>query len=55
MWIKHLQLTEQEAKQRLAGEYTQDVETFNQIEREAIRWADSLAKGLLEESEKSGI
>lgn len=55
MWNTHLQLTEQEAKQRLAGEYARDVETFNQIERESIRWADYLAKGLQEESEKSGI
>lgn len=55
MWNKHLQLTEQEAKQRLAGEYAMDVETFNQIEKEILRWADYLAKGLQEESEKSGI
>ncbi|MGN0342400.1 MAG: LysM peptidoglycan-binding domain-containing protein [Roseburia sp.] len=55
MWNRHLQLTEQEAKQRLAGEYAQDVETFNQIEAEIIKWADYLSRGLQQESEKSGI
>lgn len=50
MMDMHLELTEQEMEERLAGEYAQDIETFGRIERQAVQMADYFADGLIRQA-----
>lgn len=43
----HLQLTETEAMERLAGKYAQDVALFDAIEDQALVMADEMAEGII--------
>lgn len=43
----HLQLTETEATQRLAGQYAQDVALFDAIEDQVLVMADEMAEGII--------
>lgn len=40
MLYSHLKMTEQEAALRLRGDYTADIQVFNDIEKEALQMAD---------------
>ncbi|MDD4003223.1 MAG: acetylglutamate kinase [Clostridia bacterium] len=47
MLYEHLELTEEEAAQRLAGNYQRDIELFDDIEEQALHMADVMTRGLL--------
>lgn len=47
MLYDHLKMTEQEAVQRLSGQYAQDIQTFERIEAEALHMADYMAQGII--------
>lgn len=53
MMDMHLELTEQEIAERLAGEYAKDIETFGRIERQAVQMADYFADGLIRQAAAS--
>lgn len=53
MMDMHLELTEQQIEERLAGEFAQDVETFGRIERQAIEMANYFADGLIRQAAAS--
>lgn len=43
---EYLMLTKREIVARLSGEYADDVDTFNEVERQGLRLADYLANGI---------
>lgn len=43
---EYLMLTKREIVARLAGEYADDVDTFNEVERQGLRLADYLSDGI---------
>ena len=47
MWFTHLVLTKEEAVATLKGEYDRSIETFNQIEKEALVMADEFSCGII--------
>lgn len=47
MLYRHLDITKQEASQRLAGNYPADIEAFDMAEQEILTMADYLASGIL--------
>lgn len=47
MLYDHLAMTEQEADLRLAGRYPEDIQTFDDIEDEALEMADYMAQGII--------
>jgi len=47
MLYTHLDLTTQEVAMRLSGNYTADIQAFDQVEREALAMADFFSFGIL--------
>jgi len=47
MWYKHLALTKEEAVATLNKKYSRSIETFNQIEKQALMMADDFANGII--------
>ena len=47
MWHEHLALTKREAVQILNRQYPASIETFNEIERLALRMADDMSNGII--------
>jgi hypothetical protein len=46
MWQEHLALTKEEAVATLSKDYEHSIETFNQIEKEALRMADDFSNAI---------
>lgn len=49
MLHKHLDLTTQEVAMRLAKRYTEDIEAFNEVEKEAMMMADYFTSGIIKQ------
>jgi len=47
MLYKHLELTTDEVKNRLAGDYPADIESFDKVEAEVLEMADYFSQGLI--------
>lgn len=47
MLYSHLEMTEKEAVLRLQGNYTGDIEMFNDIEEEALKMANYMFCGII--------
>lgn len=47
MWYEHLALTKEEAVAILTKDYKKSIETFNQIEKEALMMADDFSNGII--------
>lgn len=47
MLNSHLKMTEEEAVNRLTGNYAKDIELYNLIEEEALEMADTMALGMI--------
>ena len=47
MLYTHLELTTEEVKMRLAGNYKADIEAFDKVEKEALSMADYFAHGII--------
>ncbi|MBU2703422.1 hypothetical protein Ga0466249_004567 [Sporomusaceae bacterium BoRhaA] len=47
MWYEHLSLTKTEAVTMLNRNYDRSIETFNQIEKEALMMADAFSNGII--------
>ena len=45
----HLKMTENEAAERLKGDYADDIALYDQIEDEALRMADYMASGIMKQ------
>lgn len=45
----HLDMTEREAELRLGGKYAEDIELFDYIENEALKMADYMAEGMIQQ------
>ncbi len=45
--FNHLEMTEDEARNRFNGNYKQDIQIYNNIENEALKMADYMADGIL--------
>lgn len=43
----HLKMTEKEAALRLQGEYEEDIRVFDEIEMEALKMADYMSCGII--------
>ncbi len=43
---EYLMLTKREIVARLAGEFADDVDTFNEVERQGLKLADYLSDGI---------
>jgi hypothetical protein len=50
MWYEHLALTKAEAVARLNKDYSKDILTFNQVEKEALMMADYFSNGIIRQS-----
>ena len=49
MLHRHLELTTQEVAMRLAGNYSADIQAFEQVEREALLMADYFTTGIMQQ------
>jgi hypothetical protein len=49
MLYKHLELTTKEVAARLAGNYREDIEAFDKVEKEALMMADYFTSGLMKQ------
>ena len=49
MLFTHLDLTKKEVAMRLAGSFPIEIETFDQLEREAMMMADAFTRGIIEQ------
>ena len=47
MLYSHLEMTEKEAMLRLQGNYAADIKVFNDIENEALKMADYMFCGII--------
>ncbi len=47
MLYDHLDMTEKEAVLRLEGKYTQDIQMFDNIEKEALKMSDYMSGGII--------
>lgn len=47
MWYEHLALTKEEAVATLSRNYAKSIETFNQIEQQALMMADDSSNGII--------
>ncbi|SDF42129.1 hypothetical protein [Sporolituus thermophilus] len=47
MWYEHLALTKEEAVAMLSKNYTNSIEIFNQIEKQALMMADAFSNGII--------
>ena len=47
MLLNHLDLTREEIEQQINGEYEQSIDTFRDVEQQALTMADYFARGLL--------
>jgi hypothetical protein len=53
MFNQHLDLTKLEATQRISGQFAQSVQTFNQIQQQALAMADMFTAGLVKQFPKT--
>lgn len=49
MMFSHLEMTEKEATLRLSGKYEADIKMFNNIEDEALKMADYMSCGIIQQ------
>jgi len=49
MLRRHLELTTQEVAARLAGNYREDIDAFNKVEKEALMMADYFTSGIMKQ------
>jgi len=47
MLYNHLNLTAQEVALRLAGQYADDIDAFDAVEKEALEMADYFSQGIM--------
>ncbi len=49
LFYSHLQMTEKEAVLRLTGKYAEDIKIYDMIEKEALKMADYMARGIIKQ------